>query len=159
MCLTTRVQDQNLMPFLRKTLRRRKRRNLLFSHVLVFIVRRLPRVLWSSIFSLFLSLCRSLSASVYILFPHFSHLPSSLSLSVFPDSGPCALLLHVDTPAPPCSSHNWLPGFIFVHCTHTRERRPDTEGEREGGGVVAAGAWAWSPSTVDLGCSNIWFKR
>lgn len=115
------------------------------------------------------SICQSLSVSFYIPAPNF-FIFHCLFLSVLPDSGLYALLLHVDTPGPPCSSHNWLLGFILVYYIHTqththlhihnkrgRERKGGAKkrDREKGRGVVAAGAWAWSVSTVDLGCGNI----
>lgn len=114
------------------------------------------------------SICQSLSVSFYIPAPNF-FIFHCLFLSALPDSGLYALLLHVDTPAPPCSSHNWLLGFILVYYTHTNTHSPTHTHKRgrerkgrakkrdreKGRGVVAAGAWAWSVSTVDLGCGNI----
>ncbi len=108
---------------------------LLFSHVLcsigsILYIVCLPLVSFVTVsFCLFwpLSLCQSLSISFYIFFPLFFFffgfffsppLSLSLSLSLSRQWAVCSLL-HVDTLAPPCSSHNWPPGFIPVHCSHT----------------------------------------
>lgn len=80
------------------------------------------------------SICQSLSVSFYIPAPNF-FIFHCLFLSVLPDSGLYALLLHVDTPGPPCSSHNWLLGFILVYYihtqTHTHLHIHTREGEKE----------------------------
>lgn len=80
------------------------------------------------------SICQSLSVSFYIPAPNF-FIFHCLFLSALPDSGLYALLLHVDTPGPPCSSHNWLLGFILVYYihtqTHTHIHIHTREGEKE----------------------------
>lgn len=111
------------------------------------------------------SICQSLSVSFYIPAPNF-FIFHCLFLSALPDSGLYALLLHVDTPAPPCSSHNWLLGFILVYYTHThkhtltytytqererkkRQSKKARQGERKGSGscrrlgLVSVYCWSW----------------
>lgn len=92
---------------------------------------------------------------------HYVNLCLMLSVSFNRQQAVCSLL-HADTPAPPCSSHNGPPGFILTHCTNKQTsekdliKKPDRESRRE---VASAGIWTRSVSPVDLMCGNIWFKH
>lgn len=116
-------------------------------------------------FSYWASLIWSISFSLF-LHPHSSFFSSpAVSLSLSRQWAVCSSL-HVDTPAPPCSSHKWAPGFILTQERENSRRRgrdrkdkKKKQDKEKGRGVVAAGAWAWSVSSVDLRCSNIWFKN
>ena len=105
----------------------------------------------------FVNPCQSIFKS------YFSLLSLSLSLSLSRRWAVCSLL-HVVTPAPPRSGHNWLPEIILVDCAHTQtHKRANTrhrggdgkaeqkarQGERKGSGscrrlgLVSVYCWSW----------------